>query len=232
MKTIVNPSHALLLFFMLCAFVGQAQVDRVEGEVNRKTRNGDVNADDVFGNWERKDGAYPSYSHFSINTGFLSLTRYEGHESLGFPILLFSETSGKIMDYDFLPNWVMYGGYFRYSNRRFDSDFWGDYNVYNIGAGVRLTASVFPAIADLAGGDPIGTGFLDVYGGLQAGYDYIGTNLPGFYSSILLYSSGLRVTPVLGARIYPSKRVGLHAELGGSSDRTLTVGINFRAVRK
>jgi hypothetical protein len=238
----------LTILFATAWVAMQAQQINVDRNFNQVLNNGfrgstGINATVKSSGTQPKDSlgsnkAFPSYSQFSMNTGFGGLKRYLSGDETNWstPVLLFLEKSGKLGNLDMVPNYVYYGGYFRWSKQEYTyrSIFTGE-PIYTaestiLGFGVRGSISVLPALKDLAGKPMSGTGPIDLYAGFQAGYDIVMHENLGVYNYYYgsNYSSGLRVAPFIGGRFYPTKWFGVHAELGTTANRWLTVGIIFR----
>jgi hypothetical protein len=186
---------------------------------------------------KKQDNQFPNYSHVSLNTGLGKSFRNNNYVDYNAPFMLFWEQSGNLFNNGALrglinvPNWIYGGGYIRYSSYEVVNTGSFTYSGANFGAGARVSASVFPAIAAITGQGMRKTGPLDVYCGFHLGYDYVWYD--NWYSYYGYYgnTTGLKANPFLGGRFYLTKWFGLHAELGSTSNRYMTVGVNFRKKR-
>lgn len=181
--------------------------------------------------YDDEKASFPRYSHFSINTGLGKTFGKNDFTTFKSPIMIFWENGGnlgKLTDFIDIPNWIYTGAYFRYSKQEVNYYNYYSYNAVTIGVGIRGSVSVFPMIASISGKEMKKTGPFDVYGGLQLGYDYV--LYDGYLSYYGYYGTqrGLRVSPFAGARLNLLKWFGVHAELGSTSGRWCTLGVNFR----
>lgn len=173
---------------------------------------------------------------FGVSTGALGGNRYRvgDNTSLKAPLLITGERSGKFGRLTNLPNWLYYGFYFRYSRHEYK------YTIFNnpysitatvIGAGARANVSVLTMAKDLGWGVET-MSRIDPYVGFQLGYDVISYDYSNYYynnySGGWAYGSGLRLTPMMGVRFFPTHWLGIQAELGGTSTRFLSAGIVIR----
>lgn len=175
---------------------------------------------------------YPAYSHLSVNTGLGSTFGPNDFTKFKSPIMIFWENGGDLGHYtDFIdiPNWIFYGAYVRFSKHEVNYYNSYSYGATTFGAGIRTNVSILPMVAAISGKEMKKSGPFEFYGGVQLGYDYV------FYDGYLAYygyygtESGLKVSPFAGARFYLLKWLGVHAELGSTSGRYCSVGINIRS---
>jgi hypothetical protein len=172
---------------------------------------------------------------FGVGTGVLGGNRYKLGDNtlLKAPLLVTGERSGKFGKFSNLPNWLYYGFYFRYSKQEYTYDYYSGPSTITstvIGAGARASCSVLAMANDL-GWDKHKKSRIDPYIGFQLGYDIVSFDYSdyGYYNNGWGYASGLRLTPMVGMRFFPTHWLGIQAEIGGTSNRFLSAGIVIRA---
>jgi hypothetical protein len=231
-NTLILFCTVLMVTFSLSVFSQNEGQDLLNRATDVDTPNDVINLLKVNKNKKtrsslRNDSTQVDYQRrLGLSSGFGSLRKFEADNiSLQAPLLITVETSGELGAFDVAPSWLYYGGYLRISRRTNYSSYWSEYSVRSLGAGVRLTASVFPMLQDVFGSEVRQFQRFEVYGGFQAGYDYIWIEP----SNIALQIAGkMDFDPVVGARFFPLKNLGIHAEIGGASGRTLTFGLLFQ----
>jgi|GEM_PF-1843066 len=143
-----------------------------------------------------------------------SNTNIGSYDSRSIPFYISGESDLSFFGLDAL-KLIRTGGYFNIVNHRYD-EYFSDITITSIGFGVRVASSpidIYNAFADTQ----IDLKGLDVYAGINFGYEIIG----GF-----LFSR-TKAIPFIGMQYLFKRRIGLYAEIGRTAYGTVNTGVSF-----
>ncbi|MEO0898966.1 MAG: hypothetical protein AAFY71_21320 [Bacteroidota bacterium] len=160
-------------------------------------------------------------NRYSFSLGLGRDAKFENAVNAGLPVVFSYERLGQVGRYQ-VPDFLAGGGFIGFRSLDFGG-FSEDNVVFSFSAGARASLLVDQAIEELLGKTVIPKG-IEPYVTVLAGYEYIYSS--SFYGYTI--PSDFILSPIVGARVFPTKNIGLFVEIGRNAQGWINAGLSLR----